>query len=93
MPRPENPRHWAEEKLGTMRLYDERLKERLYTIAQDFYSSPEAAIPEACASKVRTIAAYRFFLDPRINMDMVPVPQDTKPSHTIGETCREKIRF
>jgi hypothetical protein len=74
MPRPENPRHWAEEEFGTIRLYDERLKERLYTIAQDFYSSPEATIPEACASKVRTIAAYRFFQNPRINMDMILAP-------------------
>lgn len=74
MPRPENPRHWAEEEFGTIQLYDERLKERLYTIAQDFYSSPEATIPEACASTPRVIGAYRFFQNPRITMDILLAP-------------------
>src|SRR3990172_691145 len=35
-PRPEAPEHWAEEEFGTVRLYDDRLKRRLYTIAQEF---------------------------------------------------------
>ncbi|NCO51324.1 MAG: IS4 family transposase [Deltaproteobacteria bacterium] len=74
MPRPEAPKHWAEEEFGTVRLYDERLKERLYTIAQDFYSSPEATIPEACGSKARVIGAYRFFQNPKVNMDVVLTP-------------------
>jgi len=74
MPRPENPRHWAEKEFGTIQLYDGRLKERLYTIAQDFYSSPEATIPEACASKPRVIGAYRFFQNPRINMNILLTP-------------------
>jgi hypothetical protein len=74
MPRPEAPRHWAEEEFGTVRLYDERLKERLYTIAQDFYSSPEATIPEACGSNARVIGAYRFFQNPKVNMDVVLTP-------------------
>jgi len=70
-PRPETPQHWAEEELGTVRLYDERLKQRLYTIAQDFYSCPEANIPEACGSKARTIGAYRFFQNPKVTMEVV----------------------
>jgi len=74
MPGPEAPEHWAEEEFGTVRLYDERLKERLYTIAQDFYSSPEATIPEACGSPARVIGAYRFFQNPKINMDVVLSP-------------------
>ena len=74
MPRPEAPKHWAEEEFGTVRLYDERLKERLYTIAQDFYSSPEATIPEACGSQARVIGAYRFFQNPKVNMDVVLTP-------------------
>lgn len=69
--RPETPRHWAEEEFGTVRFYDERLKHRLYTIAQDFYSCPEANIPEACGSKARTMGAYRFFQNPKVTMDVV----------------------
>ena len=60
-PRIENPAHWAEQEFGTIRLYDTRLKERLYTIAQDFYNRPQANIPEACGTKNRTIGSYRFF--------------------------------
>jgi len=75
LPSLEAPRHWAEEEFGRVRLYDKRLKERLYMIAQDFYSSPEADIPEACGgSKARMIGAYRFFQNHRVNMDVVLTP-------------------
>jgi hypothetical protein len=70
-PRPEAPEHWAEEEFGTVRLYDDRLKQRLYTIAQDFYKDPQANIPEACGSKARTMGAYRFFQNPKVTMDVV----------------------
>ena len=70
-PRPEAPEHWAEEEFGTVRLYDDRLKQRLYTIAQDFYKDPQANIPEACGSKARTVGAYRFFQNPKVTMDVV----------------------
>jgi hypothetical protein len=70
-PRPESPEHWAEEEFGTVRLYDDRLKQRLYTIAQDFYKDPEANIPQACGSKARTMGAYRFFQNPKLSLDVV----------------------
>jgi len=73
-PRPEAPEHWAEEEFGTVRLYDDRLKQRLYTIAQDFYKDPQANIPEACGSKARTMGAYRFFQNPKVTMDVVLTP-------------------
>jgi hypothetical protein len=71
IPRPERPEHWAEEKLGTVRLYDHRLKQRLYKIAQDFYGQPQAGIPEACGCKARTMGAYRLFHNPKVTMDVV----------------------
>jgi hypothetical protein len=71
MPRPEAPEHWAEEEFATVRLYDNRLKERLYRVAQDFYNSPQANIPEACGSQARTKGAYRFFQNPKITMDIL----------------------
>ncbi len=70
-PRPEAPEHWAEEEFGTVRLYDNRLKQRLYTIAQDFYNSPQANIPEACGSKAGAMGAYRFFQNPKVTLDVV----------------------
>jgi hypothetical protein len=70
-PRVQDPAHWAEEEFGTVRLYDDRLKQRLYTIAQDFYNAPQANIPEACGSKAGTKGAYRFFQNPKVSMDIV----------------------
>jgi hypothetical protein len=71
IPRPERPEHWAEEEFGTVRLYDNRLKQRLYHIAQDFYGQPQAGIPEACGCRARTMGAYRLFQNPKMTMDVV----------------------
>ncbi len=71
MVRPEAPKDWAEEEFGTVRLYDNRLKRRLYTITQDFYNDPQATIPEACGSKAKTMGAYRFFQNPRVKMEVL----------------------
>jgi hypothetical protein len=65
---------WTEEEFGTVRVFDARLKERLYMIASDFYNSPQANIPEACGSKARTMGAYRLFQNPKVTMDVVLTP-------------------
>lgn len=83
-PRPDAPQHWAEAEFGTVRFYDARLKQRLYTIAQDFFQAPQANIPEACGSKARTLGAYRFFQNPKVTMDVVLT------AHT--EATLERIR-
>ena len=71
IPRRASPAHWAEEEFGSVRFYDDRLRQRLYTIAQDFYNRPQANIPEACGSKARTIGAYRFFQNRKVTMDVL----------------------
>jgi len=68
----QSPTSWAHEEFGHVRFYDGRLKERLYTIAQDFYGCTEGSIPEACGGdKARTIGAYRFFRNPKVTMDVL----------------------
>src|SRR5881628_2941280 len=42
---------------------------RAVEIARDFYGRPQAQIPQACQSRARTKAAYRFFKHPNTNMD------------------------
>ena len=84
-PRPESPAHWAEEEFGTVRLYDGRLKQRLYTLAQDFYSRPQANIPEACGSKARTLGAYRFFQSKKVTMTVVLTAHTEATIHRIKE--------
>ena len=67
----ESPPTWAHEEFGRVRFYDGRLKQRLYTIAQDFYGCPQGSIPEACADKSRTMGAYRFFQNTKVTMDVL----------------------
>ena len=45
------------------------LNRRLVEIARDFYARPQAQIPQACQSRARTKAAYRFFKHPSTAMD------------------------
>jgi hypothetical protein len=73
-PRPEAPAHWAEAEFGTVRWFDERLKHRLYRLAQDFYARSTATIPEACGSKAATLAAYRFFRNKAVSMEVLLTP-------------------
>jgi hypothetical protein len=69
--RPEATGNWAQEEFGCVRFYDPRLKQRLYTVAQDFYGCPQGSIPEACGSRARSMGAYRFFQNPKVTMDVV----------------------
>lgn len=57
---------WAEEELSVADLGDRRRVKRLMTIARDFYARPQANIPQACQSRAKSKAAYRFF-DGRTN--------------------------
>lgn len=51
---------WAEEEFGNCQLGDLRLTERLKTMARDFFDQPTANLPQACGSKAKVKAAYRF---------------------------------
>jgi Domain of unknown function (DUF4338)/Transposase DNA-binding/Transposase Tn5 dimerisation domain len=68
---PESAPTWAHEEFGRVRFYDGRLKQRLYTIAQDFYGCPQGSIPEACRAQSRTLGAYRFFQNTKVTMDVL----------------------
>jgi hypothetical protein len=70
-PRASEPADWVEDEFGTIEIYDPRLKKRLLTMVRDFYSQPQAPIPQACGSHAKTKAAYRFFSNKRINMDQM----------------------
>jgi Domain of unknown function (DUF4338)/Transposase Tn5 dimerisation domain/Transposase DNA-binding len=54
------PVDWAEEEFGGCALPDVRLTARLLTLARDFYARPMANVPQACSSRAKTKAAYRF---------------------------------
>jgi len=65
------PQDWAEEEFGSAKLGDERLSKRLLMLARDFFAQPQANIPQACESRAKTKAAYRFFDHPGVTMDIV----------------------
>jgi hypothetical protein len=62
---------WVKEEFGAAQLNDQRLKRRLLLIARDLYDRPQASLPEACRSRAKTKAAYRFFDHPDTTMDNV----------------------
>ena len=62
---------WAEEEFGAADLGDKRLTNRLVSLVRDFYARPQVSIPQACQSRAKTKAAYRFFENPHMDMDKV----------------------
>lgn len=63
--------HWAQQELGRAKLGDARLQARLITLARDFYAKPRAQIPQACGTRAKTKAAYRFFDHHNTSMDAI----------------------
>lgn len=74
------PADWAEEEFGRARLPDARLGKRLLGVARDFFGKPQANIPQACGSRARTKAAYRFFDHPDVTMDVL-LPSHIAATH------------
>jgi len=60
---------WAENEFGRSHLPDKRLTKRVLNISRDFFSRPGATIPQACGSRSKTKAAYRFFDNERVTME------------------------
>jgi hypothetical protein len=67
-PPPPPPADWAEEEFGGALLGEARLERRLRVLARDFYARPGAPLPQACGSRAKTKAAYRFLSHPRASM-------------------------
>ena len=65
---------WAEEEFGQAKLGDKRLRQRLILIARDFCARPRADVPEACGSRAKTKAAYRFFDHEEVSMEKILAP-------------------
>ena len=55
-----DPQDWATEEFGGCALPDARLQTRLLSVARDFYARPTAPVAQACGTRAKTKAAYRF---------------------------------
>jgi hypothetical protein len=76
---------WAEEEFGGVDLGDHRLNRRLVEIARDFYARPQAQVPQACQTRSRTKAAYRFFKNPSTAMEELLEPHRKATYQRIAE--------
>ena len=65
------PCDWAEQEFGKVQLRDRRHRQRLFTVARDFYAQPAANIPQACQSRAKTKAAYRLFEHKAVSMEAI----------------------
>lgn len=79
---------WAEEEFSRAELGDDRRVERLITIARDFYTRPQANIPQACGSRAKTKAAYRFLESKSTTMEKI---QKSHYEATVNRIGKEKI--
>lgn len=85
---PPPPRDWAEQEFGKVGLRDRRHRERLFTVARDFYTQPGANVPQACGSRAKTKAAYRLFQHKAVSMDAI---LSSHYHSTMERIAREKI--
>jgi hypothetical protein len=65
------PQDWAEEELGLAGLPNERLRRRAMILARDVFARPQASLLQACGSRAKVKAAYRFFDHRRVSMQAV----------------------
>jgi hypothetical protein len=78
LPPAQQEEDWAEYEFGRVNVADGRLRERLLTLARDFYAQPLAPIPQACGgSSAKTKAAYRFLSNPNVDLDSLLEPHIT----------------
>lgn len=75
---------WAQQEFGGCALPDARLQARLVTLARDFYARPTANVPQACASRAKTKAAYRFLDHPEARMDTLLQPHYAATEARLG---------
>lgn len=79
---------WADEELGAAELGDVRRVKRLLSLARDFYAQPQANIPQACGTRAKTKAAYRFIDDRYHTMDKLLAPHYES---TQNRMAKEKV--
>jgi hypothetical protein len=73
---------WAQTEFAHAPMSDQRLVQRLITVATDFAQHPTAPIPQACGSWSKSKAAYRFFDNDAVD------PQAILASHVQSTLAR-----
>ena len=79
------PADWAEEEFLGVSLPDKRLAARLLMLARDFFARPTAQLSQACGSRAKTKAAYRFFDHRKVTMDVLLSAHTKKTEERMAE--------
>lgn len=88
-PPPERePVDWAEEEFGRAQLGDQRLVKRCCILARDFYARANAQIPQACGTRAKATAAWRFFGNPKVTMPQI---LQSHSEATVKRMAAEKV--
>jgi hypothetical protein len=62
---------WSDREVAVVGWTDERHRKRMSMILSDFAARPEVSIPQACRNWSRTKGVYRFFCNPRVDVDQM----------------------
>lgn len=65
---------WVEREIGMANFGDERLNRRAQMLLESFYSQPTASISTVCRGWSETLAAYRFFDNPKVSDAKILAP-------------------
>jgi hypothetical protein len=76
---------WALDEMQDAALEDERLNARLAIVLSDLGEHPQASIPAACGGHSETMAAYRFFDNPRVTPEKILDPHRQRTRRRMGE--------
>jgi len=83
-----SPMDWAEEEFCNAKIGDARRSKRLITIGRDFYARPQSNIPQACGSRAKTKAAYRFMENKNNTMEKI---HKSHYEATLNRIMQEKV--
>jgi hypothetical protein len=76
---------WAARETQTANLGDQRLNKRMTTLLDRALSQPTASIPVACRGWQETLAAYRFFDNPKVKAENVLAPHRAATRERMAE--------
>jgi len=77
---------WIDNELETVDLNDKRLDERFADVLNALGSRPNVSIPAACGGHTETMAAYRFFENPKTTFEKIIKPhQDATEKRISGQ--------
>ena len=68
--KPAGTADWVEQELATARIFDGRLRRRMYQVTRNFAAQAQALVPQASnGSAAEAKGTYRFFKNRRVTMD------------------------